>query len=152
MSGSAAICLRREAGAPFLRFVLPSDVRALKDRLNPFVASLDASIASCATVSAAKRASWADWRKAWAGFFAASEGFWSAGAEMDQGEAYEIDFRAWRDFMIAQRCAADAPAPTKTDAPSGPGADTGETVRTVAIAAVILGALYLALQFSPRRR
>ena len=150
--GSAPICLRREAGAPFLRFVTSSDVRALKDRLNPYVASLDASIASCATISAAKRASWRDWRGAWAKFFAADEGFWTAGAEMDQGEAYEIDFNSWRQFMIAERCSIDAPGPSKTDDPSKPSADTGETVRTVAIAAVILGALYLALQFSPKRR
>ena len=150
--GSAPICLRREAGAPFLRFVTSSDVRALKDRLNPYVVSLDASIVACPTVSPTKRASWSDWRKAWDGFFSAPEGFWTAGAEMDQGEAYEVDFNGWRSFMIAERCSIDAPSPSKTDDPSKPGSDTGETVRTVAIAAVILGALYLALQFSPRRR
>jgi hypothetical protein len=127
------------------KFVTPADVRDLKNRIDPFVAALDHSVATCATVPAGVKTGWEAFSKAWRTYFDEEDSWWHTAAQMDQGEAYEQDVARWQDWIGHFKCEQEAPPIT----PSTTG-DTGNvdrwpgTIRTVAIAgAVIAGVVAL---------
>ena len=47
------------------KFVTPSDVRDLKNRIDPSVRALEATVATCARLDAPTRNAWTDFAKAW---------------------------------------------------------------------------------------
>ncbi len=117
---------------------LPSDVRELKDALNPSVQALDADVRACAALDDGTRAAWKTFKDAWDKWFAADESFWRSGQQMDRTEQYAKEIRAWQDKIAGSRCRMSAP-PIDPNKPSlfggaGAGGDLEGTIKTVAIA------------------
>lgn len=144
---------RREASG----FVVgPSDVRAEKDRLNPYVVALDLAAKNC-QLSQATRDGWEAWRAGWEKFYAADEGWLTAGAEMDRVQAYEADVKKWQ-ATIARECpsVAQTPTPAPLGAPQQQAAaGIASSAATIAVALAIIAAIVylgpLARDLTPRR-
>jgi hypothetical protein len=131
-----------EVGGILPKFVTPSDVRALKTRVDPFVVALDQSVADCKTIPDGVRSAWQAFSKAWRSFVDEDDSWLHTAAQMDQGEAYEQDIARWQGMIATYKCAPDAPPITPTD-PVGSGDDLGSrrwqgTIKTVAIAGAIV--------------
>ena len=95
---------------PFVRFVTPGDVRDLKNRVDPFVVALDATVAACKGLPEGVATSWAGFSKRWRDFFNENESWFHTAAQMDQAEAYECDLLHWQQMIQqANKCAPDAP-------------------------------------------
>jgi hypothetical protein len=127
-------------GAPFLRFVTPSDVRDLKNRVDPYVRALDVSVAACKALPQAVADGWAAFSKAWRSYFDEEDSWWHTAAQMDQGEAYESDVQRWQQMIAGYKCAPDAPPITPEDG-QGRGGDPDRwsgTIKTVAIAGAVI--------------
>lgn len=116
---------------------LPSDVRELKDALNPSVQALDGDVRGCAGLDDATRAAWRAFKDTWDKWFAAEESFWRSGQQMDRTEQYAKEIRGWQDKIAGARCHMSAP-PIDPNKPSlfgsGAGGDLEGTIKTVAIA------------------
>jgi hypothetical protein len=133
-----------EVGRILPKFVTPSDVRDLKNRVDPFVRALDQGVTDCKGLPDGVRAGWQAFSKAWRSYFDEEDSWWHTAAQMDQGEAYEQDLAKWQTMIAGYKCATDAPPVTPDD--EGGGADASRwqgTIKTVAIAgalvAVVLG-------------
>jgi hypothetical protein len=120
-----------------IQFVTPSDVRALKTRLDPFVGALDAAIVTCGTADAATRHAWTAFLSSWRTYVASEDHFLTAGAEFNTGCDYETAIAGWQHTIGALACGVAGPSLPE---PSSRGADTAttNTVRTVAIAAGVV--------------
>jgi hypothetical protein len=123
----------------WIQFVTPSDVRALKGRLDPYVVALDAAIAQCSSVDPATRDAWAAFAKSWRSYFAAEDHFLTAGAEFNTGCEYQGAIAGWQRTIGAFACGVPGPALAEPR-PSGTDTATTSTVRTVAIAAGVIAA------------
>jgi hypothetical protein len=124
---------------PFLRFVTPSDVRDLKNRVDPFVVSTDASVAACAGLPAGVAAGWSEFSKKWRDFYNEDESWFHTAAQMDQAEAYECDLLHWQQTIQANKCATGAPLITPEDAGGAAGgAQWAGTIKVVAIAGAVV--------------
>ena len=120
------------------KFVLPSDVRDLKIRLDPVVRSLDASAAQCATLDPATRTSWADFSRAWRAYFDEEDSWLHTAAQMDAGESYERQIADWQR-LLATPCTLHVPQITPSTTPPATSQDTiQDTIRTVAIAGAVI--------------
>jgi hypothetical protein len=85
-------------------FVTSSDVRAQKERLNPQVHALDAAIrapGACPNLKPVTLDLWGSFVTAWDSFYAADDGFLTAGAEMDFALAQETELNGWRTGFAA---------------------------------------------------
>jgi len=125
------------------RFVTPSDVRDLKNRVNAFVLTEDAAVDACTAIPAGPRAGWKTFVASWQSYFAEDDAWLSAGAEMDEGEAYEEDFAKWQAMISGYKCAAHVPSATPLDPPlfDPHSPDTSGwqgTAKTVAIAGAVI--------------
>ena len=69
----------------WLQFVTPSDVRALKTRLDPFVTALDGAVAQCPKADPGTREAWAAFARSWRAYVASEDHFLTAGAEFSNG-------------------------------------------------------------------
>jgi hypothetical protein len=127
-----------ETGKPFIRFVTPSDVRDLKNRLDPFVRSLDQSATDCKALPQGVADGWSAFSKAWRTYFDEDDSWWHTAAQMDQGEAYESDVQRWQAMIAGYKCAVDAPLPTPTADGGGDSDRWSGTVKTVAIAGAVI--------------
>jgi hypothetical protein len=127
-----------ETGKPFLRFVTPGDVRDLKNRLDPYVRALDASVSACKALPAGVADGWAGFSKAWRSYFDEEDSWWHAAAQMDQGEAYEADVEHWQQMIAGFKCAPDAPPITPTGDDGGGSDRWAGTIKTVAIAGAVV--------------
>jgi hypothetical protein len=128
-----------ETGKPLIRFVTPSDVRDLKNRLDPYVRALDESVAACASLPQGVRDGWTAFSKAWRSYYDEDDSWWHTAAQMDQGEAYESDIQRWQQMIAGYKCAPDAPVPTPTGDDSTGGAERWSgTIKTVAIAGAVV--------------
>jgi hypothetical protein len=124
---------------PFVRFVTPSDVRDLKNRVDPFVVATDASVAACTGLPAGVAAGWSAFSKKWRDFFNEDESWFHTAAQMDQAEAYECDLLHWQQTIQANKCATDAPLITPEDAVGGAGGTQwAGTIKVVAIAGAVV--------------
>jgi hypothetical protein len=122
------------------RFVTPSDVRALKTRVDPFVRAMDRSVAECAALAAETRAGWEAFSLAWRAYVDEEDSWLHTAAQMDQGEAYEQDLAHWQDVLGHSKCGTSTPRITPTNPPSTPD-DTARmhgTIKTVAIAGAVV--------------
>ncbi len=122
------------------RFVTPSDVRALKTRVDPFVRALDGSVASCGTLPPQTRAGWEGFSSAWRSYVVEDDSWLHTAAQMDQGEAYEQDLAHWQDLLAQSKCGTSTPRITPTNPSSGP-EDSSRmhgTIKTVAIAGAVV--------------
>ena len=135
---------RMEVGRILPRFVTPSDVRDLKNRLDAFVRAEDAAVDACAAIPAGPRAGWKAFLASWQSYFAEDDAWLNAGAQMDEGEAYEEDLGKWQAMLAGYKCAPYAPPSTPLDPPLFHGDDapsaTGwqSTAKTVAIAGAVI--------------
>ena len=128
------------------KFVVPDDVRDLKNRIDPFVRALDHSVATCATMPEGAHMGWDGFSKAWRSYFDEEDSWWHTAAQMDQGEAYERDLAHWQDWITHFKCEQGTPpiTPSTTGDPGSGGDHWQGTIRTVAIAgAVIAGVVAL---------
>lgn len=121
----------------WIQFVTPSDVRALKTRLDPYVVALDAAVGQCPKLDQATRDSWGAFAKSWRAYFGSEEHFLTAGAQFSAGCEYQSSISGWQRAIGAFACGV--PGPSLPDPKAG-GADTAttSTVRTVAIAAGVI--------------
>lgn len=122
------------------RFVTPSDVRALKNRVDPFVRALDASVAACPTLLASTRAGWEGFSSAWRTYMVEDDSWLHTAAQMDQGEAYEQDLGHWQDLLAQSKCGTSTPRITPTNPSTSP-EDSSRmhgTIKTVAIAGAVV--------------
>lgn len=125
------------------RFVLPADVRALKERLVPFVYALDQTASSCEGLKEETRSAWRSFSASFRAFYAAEESFWSAGAEMDQAESYERDLARWQEHFAGLRCRRSVPQVVpSTDRDRDGERGWQRTVQTVAIAGAVVAAVW----------
>jgi hypothetical protein len=139
-----------DAGRIAPRFVTSSDVRDLKNRLNPTVEALNALVAGCPDMPEVLVTGWHAFALSWKNFFDKEEGFWTAGAEMDQAEAYQADLQQWQDKLSKAPCKGSAPSPYAPPPPSTEGetdkgvSDITEAVKYGAVAAVVIVGAYYA--------
>ncbi len=133
-----------DVGRVLPRFVTPSDVRDLKNRVNAFVHAEDAAVDACAAIPAGPRAGWKAFVASWQSYFAEDDAWLSAGAEMDEGEAYEEDLGKWQSMIATYKCTPNAPPSTSLDPPlfgddgKSKGGDWQSTAKTVAIAGAVI--------------
>lgn len=126
------------------RFVTPSDVRDLKNRVNAFVLAEDAAVDACAAIPAGPRAGWKAFVASWKSYFSEEDAWLSAGAQMDEGEAYEEDLGKWQAMIAGNKCTPNAPPSTSLDPPlfggddKTKGGDWQSTAKTVAIAGAVI--------------
>jgi len=125
---------------PFLRFVTPGDVRDLKNRIDPYVLALDASVRDCKALPADTAKAWGDFSKAWRAFYAEEDSWLHTAAQMDQAESYECDVRRWQTLLAQQKCAPDAPPLSFTNEGGSGAGSFGGTIKVVAIAAAVVAA------------
>jgi hypothetical protein len=121
------------------KFVTPSDVRDLKNRLDPFVRALDATVAKCPSLDPGVGSAFSDFSKAWRTYFEEDDSWLHSAAQYDTGESYEKSIAEWQQ-TIGASCPLPGP---KVEPPTAPVAVSGElqhTVRTVAIAGVVIAA------------
>jgi len=123
-------------------YVTNTDVRALKNRLNPFVVALSNDVAACAGIPDATRSAYQSWAAAWTTYYQTEEATigpfdWGAAAAMDQGETYEKDLQSWQQKIASGgwNCAPTAPLPSGTGAADD---STHTTIRVVAAAAIVI--------------
>jgi hypothetical protein len=126
------------------RFVTPSDVRDLKNRVNAFVLAEDAAVDACASIPAGPRAGWKTFVASWQSYFTEDDSWLNAAAQMDEGEAYESDIEKWQAMIAGYKCTPNAPPSTPIDPPvfggdNSPNANGWQsTARTVAIAGAVI--------------
>lgn len=144
-----------EVGRILPRFVTPTDVRDLKNRLNAFVLGEDAAVDDCVAIPTGPRAGWKSFVASWQSYFAEDDSWLRAGAQMDEGEAYEADLAQWQSTIATYKCAGAAPPVSSLDPPFG-GNDPREppsawpgAVKTVAIAGIAV-ALAMSLRAASR--
>ena len=122
------------------RFVVPSDVRDLKNRVDAFVREEDAAVDACASIPAGPRSGWKTFVASWQSYFTEDDSWLNAAAQMDEGEAYEADIEKWQALIAKYRCTPNAPPSSPIDPPLFGGDTTPNgsgwqsTARTVAIA------------------
>lgn len=119
-----------------LQFVTPSSVRALKERLDPFVTALDAAVAQCPKVDDATRTAWSAFAQAWRAYYAAEDHFLTAGSDFRTGCEYQEAIAGWQRAIGALAC--PVPGPSLPVPAAGGETATTNTVRTVAIAAGVI--------------
>jgi hypothetical protein len=135
------------AGRIAPRFVTSSDVRAAKLRLNPTVEALDFMVAGCPDMPDVLKRGWEQFSISWKAFLQQTEGFWSAGAEMDQAEAFESDIQAWSAKLSAAPCKSGKPSEYTPPAPSTEGKtdeSIGDITGTIKMVTVVGGLVALA--------
>ena len=120
-----------------LQFVTPSDVRALKVRLDPYVTALDTSVAQCPSIDSGTRDAWSGFAKSWRDYVAAEDHFLSAGTEYSAGCDYETAIAGWQRTVGKFACGVPGPS-IPVPQPRGSDSATTSTVRTVAIAAGVI--------------
>ena len=128
-----------ETGRILPKFVIPSDVRDLKNRIDPFVRGLDASVPACATLGPGVVDTWKAFSAAWRSYFDEDDSWWHTAAQMDQGEAYEQDVQHWQQMMASRKCTSNAPLITPVDPPLFGGDGGGRwagTIKWVAVAGI----------------
>lgn len=132
-----------DVGRILPRFVTPTDVRDLKTRLDAFVRAEDAAVDACATIPSGPRMGWKAFAASWQSYFAEDDSWLRAGAQMDEGEAYEADLAKWQSMIATYKCAQAAPPVTPLDPPIGDGSDAPPspwqgTIKMVAAAGIAI--------------
>jgi hypothetical protein len=117
-------------GGSFLRIVTPSDVRALKNRIDAYVRGMDASVASCSNLPNAMRISWDTFSKGWRTYFDEEDSWGHTAAQMDQGEVYEKSVSDWQR-SLRPYCTTNVP---NISTMAGAREDALAVLKTLAIA------------------
>ncbi len=110
----------------FPTVVVASDLRSLKDRINPQVSLVDAIVQRTASLDAATRGEWQAFAAQWREFFG-SDGFLTS-SQMDAGQALERKLRDLKSVLSSQCPGVPSPAP-KRDVPFLPTWVTPNLVR-----------------------
>ena len=128
-----------EVGRFLPKFVVPADVRDLKNRVDPFVRAMDQSVADCKGLTDAVRTGWEAFSKAWRSYFDEDDSWFHTAAQMDQGEAYEQDLAHWHDWIGQFKCAESVPRITpSTDGDPKDAKNWQGTIKTEAIAGAVI--------------
>lgn len=123
------------------KFVTPADVRDLKNRLDPSVRALDATVARCAGLDAPTRQAWQDFSKAWRSYFDEEDSWLHTAAQYDAGEAYERQIADWQRVISGASCAVPGPKLQPPPAPAVVSSEFQDTIKTVAIAGAVIAAV-----------
>lgn len=132
-----------DVGRILPRFVTPTDVHDLKTRLDAFVRAEDASVDACPAIPNGPRMGWKAFAASWQSYFAEDDSWLRAGAQMDEGEAYEEDLARWQSLIATYKCVQAAPPVTPLDPPLGGGPDSPPsqwqgTIKMVAAAGIAI--------------
>lgn len=122
------------------KFVTPTDVRDLKNRLDPSVRALEATVATCSSLDAATRSAWTDFAKAWRSYVDEDDSWFHTAAQYDTGEAYERTIADWQRIVSAS-CTLPGPKIQPPPSPSVVSSEAQGTIRTVAIAGAVIAAI-----------
>src|SRR5437879_343906 len=87
----------------------PSDVRALKVRVNPYVWALDRTVLDCRTLDGATRLGWQAFSSAWRTYYDGDDSWLHASAQLDQGRTFEHDLQRWQDMIAGLSCTLPTP-------------------------------------------
>jgi hypothetical protein len=101
-------------------FVTSDDVRQMKETIRPRAIAIDAAIKACPDIDEGTRGLWDANLKAFADFYVAPDGFWSAAAEYDAALAFQTEMNGWQD-VLERVCHVQAPRevpPTNNDTQS----------------------------------
>ena len=143
--------------------IYPSDVIAIKNRLDSSVVGWDNKVRSCKELPDDVREKWQRDSKTWRDFFNEDVGIWHLGGQMDHAEIWERDLLTWQKTFDAYPCMRtkqaggvprlgvqlNEPFDDPDAPPPSPPAWAG-TVTTVAIAGVLIAAIGLASRYSPK--
>lgn len=124
------------------KFVTPSDVRDLKNRVDPSVRALEATVATCARLDAPTRNAWTDFAKAWRSYVDEDDSWFHTAAQYDTGESYERTVADWQRIVSAS-CTLPGPRIEPPPSPSVVSSEAQGTIRTVAIAGVVIAAIFV---------
>jgi hypothetical protein len=124
--------------------ITPDDVRAYKDRLDPFARAIDRGV-SVSRLDAYTRRAWSDFFRSWRSFCDAEPSWLHAAAEFNAAEHYEEHIIHWQ-ARLAPYCPIPGPLLTRPvpKAPA-PASSVENTVKTVAVAGAVI-ALALSLR------
>jgi len=104
-----------ECTADIIKITWPSQVDDFKARLVPIAQGIDASVAACAGLSAADRASWSASFLAWSAFAAHPTPLFGSSNEWETTCAWARTFDAWRAKMASVKCTVAGPAEIVVD-------------------------------------
>ena len=76
------------------------DVRGLKNRIDPSVRALDATVAKCAGLDLATQNAWSDFSKAWRSYVDEDDSWLHTAAQYDTGESYERTIADWQRIVL----------------------------------------------------
>lgn len=90
-----------------LDVVTPADIRALKEKIDPFISALDDDAKKCATLSESTQQEWAKFRAGWESFYMLPDNFFTdffgAVEKRDLALSYEKQANDWR-ALLAKQC------------------------------------------------
>lgn len=92
-----------------LKFVLPADLRAMKNRVHPSVVLIDALVQSTRSLDPSLRSGWVAFVSEWRGFFSADDSDRTS-AQYDAGEELERKLRGWKSLLSSQCFGVPSPA------------------------------------------
>jgi hypothetical protein len=121
------------------RFVDRGTVHACVDALTPKWAATQTAIEKCATFPAAQASAFAADQHAYLIWASQDFSWWTAAADVAQCEDYQRMLRGWQDKVEHFSCEIIGPKQEEPETPKT--TDLLDTVKTVAIASVVIGGL-----------
>jgi len=116
----------------------PSDVRAAKDRLNPYVVQMSAAMASCAAkVPAAMQAAWTAWAANWSKFYLESSSVVTASADMDHVKQSRVELTSFENQLL-RVCPSAGIVSLEAEPPSTL-QRIGNALPTIAVVGLVVG-------------
>lgn len=120
-------------------FVTPTTVRTCADALTPKWAATQKAIEQCAAFPAAQASAFRNDQSAYL-LWAAQDFSWlTAAADMNQCQEFQRQLRAWQDKVEHFSCEVIGPKQEEPETPKT--TDLLDTVKTVAIATVVIGGI-----------
>ena len=129
-----------ECAAPITLGKWPSDVDALKARIDSFAVSTDLTVQACKTLSVTDRAAWAKFFAEWSTFAAKKTPLFGSANEWVTACSYSNTIGDWRE-KIAKSCSLSGPTTTT--------ADPANTLKWIIGGAAVLGVVGLAYLYAP---
>jgi hypothetical protein len=133
-----------ECSADVVKLTWPSQVDDFKARLAPIVLGLDASIGTCAGMTADDRVTWAAQFATWKTFAAKPTPWFGSSNEWQTACSYAKTFDAWRDRLTAARCAIAGPNQIQVEK-----TNPVDLAKWIAIGVVAAGAVGVLFVYAP---
>lgn len=92
----------------FGTFVTPDSNRKRKIALAPMFDSTNDAALACKGLPADQLESWKKFYASWQDFFKTDDGFWTAGAEADELDTFELELKQWQT-QLQKTCNLSSP-------------------------------------------